>query len=75
MPTSRLQGWDWIESLMDECPDCGEKPTLGNPVFRKKWCVCCMVNGCPNFTVFQDDNPYMAIHKWNMWCRGMRGCV
>lgn len=63
--TSRLQGWDYIKSLMKPCKKCGETPTLGTPVVGKKWRVCCMNITCVNFNQYEDDNPFMAIHKWN----------
>lgn len=63
--TSRLQGWDYIKSLMQPCKKCGETPMLGMLVVGKKWQVCCMNVYCANFNRYEDDNPFMAIHKWN----------
>lgn len=64
--TSRLQGWDYIKSLMKPCRLCGEVPTLGTPAMgNKKWQVACMNICCQNFNRYEDDNPYMAINKWN----------
>lgn len=63
--TSKLIGWEWIKSLMKPCEMCGEIPTLGTPVRGKKWQVCCMNCCCSNFIRYEDDNPFIAIHKWN----------
>lgn len=66
MPTNRLQGWDYIKSLMCVCPECGQTPTLGNPVYSNRWRVCCMNITCPNFNTTElHENPYMAIDEWN----------
>lgn len=65
MVTSKLQGWDWIKSLMKPCEICGEVPTLGTPVKGKKWRVACMNICCSNFREVQNDNPFLAIHEWN----------
>ena len=66
MPTSRLQGWDYIKSLIYVCPVCGEVATLGNPANNNRWRVCCMNITCPNFkTTELHDNPFMAIDEWN----------
>lgn len=65
MATSKKQGWEWIKSLMEPCEVCGEKPTLGTPIMGKKWRVCCMNITCPNFRQHEDNNPFLAIHKWN----------
>lgn len=70
MTTSKLQGWDYIKSLIYRCPYCKERAVLGQkalPIGNKKWHVCCMNICCSNFNDTQDyDNPYMAIHEWNM---------
>lgn len=65
MAISKKQGWEWIKSLMEPCEVCGEKPTLGTPIMGKKWRVCCMNITCPNFRQHEDNNPFLAIHKWN----------
>lgn len=63
---AKLQGWDWIKSLMKKCPECHQTPTLGNPAIgSKKWVVVCMNCCCNNFKQFYDDNPFLAIQKWN----------
>lgn len=65
-PTSRLQGWDYIKSLMHVCSECKQIPTLGNPANSNRWRVCCMNITCPNFkTTELHDNPFMAIDEWN----------
>lgn len=70
MTTSKLQGWDYIKSLIYRCPYCKERAELGQnalPIGNKKWRVCCMNACCSNFDQTQDyDNPYTAIHEWNM---------
>ena len=65
MATSRLQGWDYIKSLMQPCEICGEIPTLGTSAFSGKHIVCCMNCTCTNFRQHEDNNPFIAIHKWN----------
>ena len=66
MPTSRLQGWDYIKSLMYVCPECEQTPTLGNPAYSNRWMVCCMNITCPNFNTTElHENPYIAIDEWN----------
>jgi hypothetical protein len=70
MSTSRLQGWDYIKSLIYKCPYCKQRATLGQkalPLNNKKWHVCCMNICCSNFNDTQEyENPYLAIHEWNM---------
>ena len=66
MATSRLQGWDYINSLISKCPDCGQTATLGNLPFSNKWRVCCMNICCHNHNSTQEwENPLTAIHEWN----------
>ena len=65
MATSRLQGWDYIKSLMYVCPECGQKPFLGNTVYTNQWQCACMNACCPNMKVTVHENPVMAIHEWN----------
>ena len=66
MPTSRLQGWDYIKSLMYVCPECEQTPELANPAYGNKWRVCCMNITCRNFKITElHDNPFMAIDEWN----------
>lgn len=65
---NKLQGWDWINSLIGRCPVCGQRGVLGQPALSKKnvWRVCCMNNMCTNFNVTQNyKNFYLAIHEWN----------
>lgn len=64
--TSRLKGWAYIRSLMYECPECGQKPFLGNTVYTNKWQCACMNACCHNMNVTVHKNPFMAIHEWNM---------
>lgn len=56
IPTSRLQGWDYIKSLMNKCPSCKGQATLGTDALSKKYMVACMNCCCGNMTVFYDDN-------------------
>lgn len=66
MTTSKLQGWDYINSLINKCPFCGQKGVLGNPANSDKWQVACMNNMCSNFYTTQHYNSYwFAIHEWN----------
>ena len=65
MATSRLQGWDYINSLMYECPECGQKPFLGNTCFTNQWQLACMNVCCHNMNVVVHGNPFMAIIEWN----------
>ena len=60
-----LHGWDYICSLMENCPRCGEKPSLGTEPLSKKWQIGCFNCCCGNFEMFLDDNPFVAIQKWN----------
>lgn len=62
---NELRGWDWIRSLMEDCPRCGWKPSLGNKPFSKKWQIACFNCTCGNLEIFEDDNPFIAILKWN----------
>lgn len=63
---SKLQGWDYINSLIGKCPTCGQKGRLGNPANSDKWMVCCMNNMCRNMETTQSyDNFLLAIHEWN----------
>lgn len=69
MPTSKLQGWDYIKSLMNKCPSCGEGATLGTDALSDKYMVCCMNCCCGNMTVFFDESWGKAITKWNKYAR------
>lgn len=64
--TSRLHGWDYIRSLMCVCPECGQKPSLGNTPYSDKWQCGCMNICCHNMNYTQHRNPFMAIHEWNI---------
>lgn len=65
-PKSRLQGWDYIKSLLYVCPECKQTPTLGNPPNSNKWRVCCMNITCRNFNTTElHENHFMAIDEWN----------
>lgn len=66
MATSKLQGWDYIKSLMYVCPSCGEKPTLGNLFHTNEWRCACMNANCNNRNYVIHENPFMAIHEWNI---------
>ncbi len=66
MDTSRFQGWDYINSLISKCPDCGQTATPCNTPFSNKWRVCCMNICCHNYNSTQEwENPLTAIHEWN----------
>ena len=72
IPTSRLQGWDYIKSLMDKCPVCGENANLGKDAVSSKYMVCCMNFCCEHMTVFYNDNWGKAITEWNKYVRRMK---
>lgn len=63
--SEKLIGWDYIYSLMEECPCCHWKPSLGNTPFSNKWQIACMNCCCGNMESFIDENPFIAILKWN----------
>lgn len=65
---SSLQGWNYINSLIGECPICKQRATLGQPANSKHnvWRVCCMTSNCPNKNITNNyKNYYLAIHEWN----------
>ena len=53
---SKLQGWDYINSLIGKCPICGQRGTLGQPANTKQnvWRVCCMTSNCSNSNITQN---------------------
>ena len=63
--SKELHGWDYICSLMENCPYCKQKPSLGNKPLTKKWQIACFNSCCSNMQIFEDDNPFIAILKWN----------
>lgn len=63
--SKELIGWDYIYSLMEECPCCHWKPSLGNECFSNKWQIACFNSSCGNWEAFIDENPFIAILKWN----------
>ena len=71
-PTSRLQGWDYINSLMDKCPICNGQATLGTDAISGRYRVCCMNICCSNMTNFLNDSWGKAIVNWNRYCRGVK---
>ena len=61
----KLHGWDYIKSLMEECPRCHCKPSLGTDPISNKWQIACFNACCGNMENFTDENPFIAILKWN----------
>lgn len=51
---------------MYECPECGQKPFLGNTVYSNEWQCACMNACCHNMSVAVHKNPFMSIHEWNI---------
>lgn len=72
IPTSRLRGWDYIQSLMENCPTCGNKATLGTDALNGKYRVCCMNICCSNMTNYEDNYWGRAIVKWNNYVKGRK---
>ena len=67
--TNKLQGWDYINSLIGKCPICKQRATLGQSANSKvnKWYVCCMTSNCPNLNITNTyKNYYLAINEWNV---------
>lgn len=65
IPKSRLNGWNWLKSLIGKCPICKRRAALCNPAYSKKWRVCCVLCKNPNSTG-DYDNPLLAIQDWNL---------
>lgn len=63
------RGWDWINSLMEPCPHCGEGATLGTDAINGLYRVCCMNCCCGNMTNFESKYWGRAIVNWNNWVR------
>ena len=70
--TSKLQGWDYIQSLINKCPICEGKASLGIDALNNKYRVCCMNITCGNMTNYEDEYWGRAIVKWNNYTQGRK---
>lgn len=62
----------WIDDQMNNCPFCGEKPTLGIDALNGKYRVACMNCCCGNMKDFESEYWGIAIVKWNNYWKTHR---